>query len=905
MRDSRLSRRRLLGLLVAATSISACETVGPEASSSPPVLVTASLEIPRYVVPRPQPVPHPVGLPAVILDFAGSGVMGDAGDGGLAADAQFRSLGGVAVGSEGIIYLSDPSASRIRRIHPNGRIEAVAGTGTRGYSGDGGYALAAALTDPGRLTVDHDGILFVAELDRVRRIDTNGLISTVIGDGQPGSDGDGGPAVFARTSGNAGMAIDGSGNLFIAERSTHRVRRIDTRGYVTTVAGTGVVGSDGDGGHPLEATLNQPVDVEIDDLGNVLIAELAGNRVRRVSGEDGLIGTIIGRSGRAGGGGDGGDAVDAELNGPQSVAVDASGAIFVADWNNRRIRHVDRAGTIRTIAGMSGGRIQSGGLAVESRLTLPMDIAPTLDGRLIMIEQGTRRVRALSPVPRVEKKQVAEIGYATPASALPHGIPIPDDSIAEHFAGADRSGDAGNGEHRLDATFMSPRGIAIDTVGRLLIADTGNHRVRRIGSDGMVETVAGTGTPGFSGDGESATRAQLNRPSALTVATDGAIYIADTGNFRIRKVDSAGVITTLAGSRQPGAGGDGGPARDAQFTELVGLALDSKGSLYVVDPPIHRVRVIGVDGVIRPFAGSGVDGHSGDGGLATEAAIGFPQRVAIAPDGSVLITQLHASVVRRVGLDGVIETLAGFNGRDVTADQTTTQNSLDEPVGVVVDLAGNIYIVESGFGEVTRVALEGQVKVIAGNPRGEGKSGGAARDTRLDTAYELVLGSEGSAYLLESRGLIWRLGLSLPENELSQPSASTTPEKLETEVADQESAEVASVVLALELDEGQVPSGPTLEFHPGERVNVSVKFVNVLEGSRLGIRWFAGDTERGRFLTEPQPRYSQSQFGFWFGLSHDDPEGPWRVEILVGSTVLTSVDFVVVPGEVRIDPLRA
>jgi hypothetical protein len=338
---------------------------------------------------------------------------------------------------------------------------------------------------------------------------------------------------------------------------------------------------------------------------------------------------------------------------------------------------------------------------------------------------------------------------------------------------------------------------------------------------------------------------------------------------------------------------------------LVGLALDSQGSLYVVDAPIHRVRVIGVDGVIRPFAGSGVDGRSGDGGSAIEAALGFPQRVAIAPDGSVLITQLHEGAVRRVGIDGVIDTLAGFNRSGVTSDKTAKQDVLDKPVGVVVDSASNVYVVESGFGEVTRVAPEGGITVIAGNPRGEEGSGGAARDVRLDTAHELVLGSDGSAYLLEANGLIWRLGSSGRESETPPALATSTPESQETQVAAKKAAGVATVVLALELDAGQAPIGPTLEFHPGERVNVAVKFVDVLEGSRLGIRWFAGDVQRDIYLTPPQPRYSQAQFGFYFTLSTAELEGPWHVEILVGSTVLTSVDFIVVPGEIRIDPNRA
>ena len=219
-----------------------------------------------------------------LSDFAGTGEIGNGGDGGPALAAQFRSVGGVVVGSDGVVYVSDPSASRIRRIRPDGVIEALAGTGVRGFGGDGGHALAADFTDPSRLLVDQAGTLFVAELDRVRRIDASGLVSTILGDGQAGLEGDGGPAAFARTAGNEGMAIDGDGNLFIAERAANRVRRIDTRGNRDHRGRyRRIPGSDGDGGPALSATLNQPVDVDVDGQGNLLIAELTGNRIRRVS----------------------------------------------------------------------------------------------------------------------------------------------------------------------------------------------------------------------------------------------------------------------------------------------------------------------------------------------------------------------------------------------------------------------------------------------------------------------------------------------------------------------------------------------------------------------------------------------------------------------------------------------
>jgi sugar lactone lactonase YvrE len=903
-------------VVAAASATTACEIGGFGAETSPTADPGALRTPPPYLAPVPLPLPPPVQMPALMADFAGTGDIGDGGDGGPAETAQFRSVGGVAVGSDGQIFVSDPSASRIRRIRTDGVIEALAGTGIRGFGGDGGHALGADFTDPARLLVDQVGTLFVAELDRVRRIDPSGLVSTILGDGHAGVEGDGGPAAFARTAGNEGMAIDGDGNLFVAERAANRVRRIDSQGNVATVAGTGAAGSNGDGGPALSASLNQPVDVDVDGQGNLLIAELAGNRIRRVS-TNGFIDTIAG-TGVPGGGGDGGPAAGAELHGPQSVVVDATGAVFVADWNNRRIRRIHPDGTIQTVAGLVGGRVDSGGPALESSLTLPLDIAPTLDGKLLIVEQSARRVRALVPAaPSTSVGQPVEgaqgdatdtqtppVAQLPPAAGLPSGAPLAGDLVAEIFAGTGQSGSAADGEFRLNAVFSSPRGVALDGLGRLLIADTGNHRIRRIEPDGRISVVAGTGEPGHSGDGLSATAAQLNRPSALVVDGQGSIYVADAGNFRIRKIDPDGVITTFAGTSQPGVGGDGGPAREAQLTEPTGLALGSDGSLFVVDSPVHRVRVIRPDGVIRPFAGSGVDGTGGDGGPAADAALGFPQRVAVGADGSVLVTQLQAGVVRRISPDGIISTAAGSGRSESATEGPAREVSFDSPIGVSVDTVGAFYVVASGSGYLVRVDPSGHARVVAGNPLGQGQSGDLALDIPLFTSVDMALGRDGSGYLLEARGLIWRISGTAPAPAATAADGEATPTPTATDTpalqaGAVESAEARSVILALQLGPGQEPIQPTLTFHPGERVNVSIEFVNVVQGARLGIRWSAGDRVQGTFLTDPQPAYREARFGFWFGLPPEAALGSWRVEVMVGSNPIAAADFAVTPGEVR------
>ncbi len=894
-----LSRRRMLGLLALSAAASGCDVFGAGPDDQSGGLPRGpDAQAPPYTPPTPTLVPPPVALPAVVTDVAGAGEAGDSGDGGSALVALFRSIAGVDADASGSIFLSDSEASKVRRIRPDGIIETLAGTGLPGFGGDGGPALSAQLTAPTRITVDGVGSLFIAEPHRVRRVGADGVIGTILGDGQPGFEGDGGPAAFGRTAGNAGMAIDGDGNLFVAERAAHRVRRIATDGTLTTVAGTGIAGGAGDGGPAASAQLDQPGDVEVDRAGNLLIAELAGNRIRRVS-PDGLI-TALAGTGAPGGRGDGGLALAAELHGPQAVASDSAGNVFVADWNNRRIRRITPDGRIETIAGLPGGHVESGGLATATRLRLPVDIAVAHDGRLLLVEQLSRRLRALAPLPAAEPGPSRPGAYLAPASPLPLGPPVANSPIAEIYAGSGEPGYGGDGGDRRDALFAAPRGIALDGQGRIIVADTGNHRIRRIELDGTVSTIGGTGAGGFSGDGGLAVEANLNRPLDVVVDSTGVVFVADAGNFRVRRIDLRGIITTAVGGPQPGSGGDGGPAHQAQLTEPTGLELDSGGALLIADAPAHRVRRVDSDGTVSTLAGSGEFGRDGDGGPAVAARVGFPQRVAITADGYALISQLQNGVIRRVSPDGQIVTVAGSENPSAAEEGAATETNIEAPIGLAADGDGNAYIVESGAGTITRLDPAGTATLIAGDLTGQGQPGGPAREVPFFTAVDIALGADGSGYLLESRGLIWHI--RAPTGAPAQPTKSveeTVTSVPTIAIAQSESAVVQSVSLSLRLDSRQGPVDPTLEFHPSERVNVAVLFADVVEGSRLGIRWYAGDREQGAFLTDPQPAYTRAPFGFYFYLPDSAPVGQWRVEVLVGAEAVVSADFVVSPGEPR------
>ncbi|MBX9659575.1 MAG: hypothetical protein K2X00_13480 [Nitrospiraceae bacterium] len=330
----------------------------------------------------------------------------------------------------------------------------------------------------------------------------------VAGTGELGSIGDGGLATRARLWFAAGVAVDAAGNIVIADSFNNRVRRVDAAsGKIETVAGTGQQGFSGDGDLATEAQLNSPSGVAIDDKGNIIIADSFNNRIRIVDARTGIISTVAG-TGEQGCSGDDGLAVRAQLSGPTGLALSADGALFIADSGNHRIRKLDRA-----------------------------------------------------------------------------------QQIIVTVAGSGIAGEAGDGGLAVQAELNDPSGVAVDRNGHLLIADTMNNRVRRVdAASGIMSTVAGTGEEGFDGDGDSATLARLMQPSGIAVDAEGAVYLSDTFNNRIRRIDGvSGIITTVVGTDLRGHSINGMLAETAPLNNPMGLTRDSLGNLLVADSGNHCV----------------------------------------------------------------------------------------------------------------------------------------------------------------------------------------------------------------------------------------------------------------------------------------------------------------------------
>jgi uncharacterized protein (TIGR03437 family) len=333
----------------------------------------------------------------LITTLAGNGAEGFSGDGGLAINASFNNPRAIPVDSTGAMYIADTDNYRIRKVSSNGTIETLAGTGVMGYSGDGGLAVNAALSDASGLVLDGAGNVYVGDASnrRVRKITPGGVITSIAGTGIQGFSGDGGPATSAMLGRPFSLAIDAGGNLYIADSANERIRKIDVNGIITTIAGNGQSGFSGDGGLAINASLQTPVGVAVDQAGNVYIADGDNNRIRKVS-AGGIISTFAG-NGSEGFSGDGGLAVNAMINIPYDVAADAAGKVYIADAGNNRIRKVSTSNIITTVAGTdTNGFGGDGGTATQAILNFPWGLATDATGNVYVGDRVNERVRKIA-----------------------------------------------------------------------------------------------------------------------------------------------------------------------------------------------------------------------------------------------------------------------------------------------------------------------------------------------------------------------------------------------------------------------------------------------------------------------------------------------------------------------------
>ena len=569
----------------------------------------------------------------ILTTVAGSGKMGRGGDGGPAVEAELDCTCGVAVDDEGHTYLSSEWMNNIRRVDAHtGIIETVYGHVARhhlsergdsrpmvgqglslgGYHGDGGPASEAGFNHPEHLAFDSHYNLYVCDNsnDRIRKIDRKtDIVTTVLGNGQRASNGDGGPAVEASTLMPDSICLDAHDNLYVGEKYGFRVRKVDGEtGIVTTLVGTGVPGF-GEEGLPGSETLCNSCEAGIyaDPDGTVFWGDCSG-RLRKYDGKTGIVTTVLGGTSVH----DGEVATKAFFCGPGGIDVGPDGGIYIADTWGQRIRHIDpHSGIITTVAGQ-GTRAYGGdnGPAVEAHLGNPFDVSIDSGGRIVIADSRHGHVR------RVEA-----------------------DGIIRNVAGAAFMWDKGDGGPAVNANLIFVMSVAHDPRDNIFVGDSGAGRIRRIeAKTGIIETYAGTGTPGYDGDGGPATAARVGSPKAMRFDSAGNLYFADQTSHVIRRIDgSSGTITTIAGTGEPGFSPDGTRALEAQIFEPRGLAISADDQIYFSDTRNSRVRRITSNGMLETVAGSDSPGDHGDGELATRALLNEPYGLCFCGEDVLLI----------------------------------------------------------------------------------------------------------------------------------------------------------------------------------------------------------------------------------------------------------------------------
>jgi sugar lactone lactonase YvrE len=652
----------------------------------------------------------------------------------------------VAVDSSGNYYIAACDANRVYKVNTSGILTVVAGLGPSGYAGDGvaGGAADALLNCPNGVAVDSSGNVYISEYynQTIRKVTTSGTISTIAGVYNACAyNGDGSPATSYEICHPYGLEADSSGNLYIADAGNCRVRKLVlSSSTISTYAGTGSCGYNGDNVTAITAEVNQPGGVAEDAAGNIYIADTNNYRIRLVTKSSGIITTIAG-NGTYGFSGDGGPATIAEITHVyQGIVVNSAGTVVTfADYNNERIRQFTVGGNINTIAGNGiGGYAGDGGAATSAELNAPQGVAIS-GANLYIADTNNDRIREFTVGGTITTSagnggtKFPTLETGTPPSGVvfnyPFGILIDPASnvfvndvsdymvrelvkstdLVNFFAGDGTNGDTGNGGLATAAELSDNYGLARDSSGNIYIADTYNCVVREVtASNGDINVYAGkSGSCGYAGDGGPATSAELDRPWGITMDGSNNLYIADAYNHIIRKVTSSGTISTIAGTPgESGFLGDGDPATAAKLNQPWGVAVDGAGDVFIADTYNCVIReVYAATGIIETVVGIPDScGYSGDG-PALEERLNYPNDVSVDSNGNIFIPDTNNEIARWVDPSGNLTTFAGTTTAGFNCDACyATLSDLYYPSSIGRDSAGNWYIVDQYNNRVREVS---------------------------------------------------------------------------------------------------------------------------------------------------------------------------------------------------------
>ncbi len=805
-----------------------------------PAGVTVDADGNLYVADTWNSTIRKVTADGAVSTLAGSpGETGNTNDTGSAA--RFYNPDSLAVDTEGNLYVADSDNHAIRKVTPDGAVSILAGSPDGTWGSDNGDGAAARFYHPDGIVISPDGNLYVADSGNstIRKITLDGAVSTLAGSpDETGSTDDTGAA--ARFNHPDGIAVDAAGNLYIADSDNSTLRKITTDGAVSTLAGIpGVPGSADGAGN--SARFSHPDAVAIDGNGNLYVADSGNHTIRKVTPAGEVI--TIGGAPEVSGSADGASS-SARFNSPTGITVDTAGNIYVADSGNHTIRMtapipptittapilvdgiVNRAysqplaatggampyawslvaGTLPSGLSLTGSSgiltgtpVATGAASFTARVTdanaktstqafalavveatpltiltanlLPAGFAGLAYSNTLTVSGGvtpyTWSVAAGSSLPAGISLSAAGILTGTPtvanttsiivqvtdAEATTFTLPVTFMAVESRtwatLAGTPGATGATDGIGAA-ARFYNPCGMTVDADGNLYVADSSNHTIRMVMPAGIAYTIAGS--PGLSGsdDGIGAA-ARFSLPYGIAVdAASKTLYVADTGNSTIRKITADGAITTLAGSPGETGSADGAGA-DARFRLPYSVTVDGKGTLYVADTYNHTIRKVSADGTVSTFAGSpGLSGN--DDGTGDNARFNTPNGVAVDADGTLYVADSGNHAIRMITADGTVTTLAGSaQGIPGSADGALADARFNGPTGIAIDRSnGNLYVADNSNHTIRLISPAGMVVTIGGTPGVDGSADGANRNAKFNLPYGLAVNADGNLYVADT-----------------------------------------------------------------------------------------------------------------------------------------------------------
>ena len=658
---------------------------------------------------------------------------------GAAMDARFQSLTALAVDSAGNVYVADNDNHTIRKITPAGIVSTLLAAG----------GSAVFFQSTSGVAVDSAGNVYVANSsnDTINKITPGGAVSVLAGapyqhfvygitEVGDGRDGTGTDARFLRP---AGLATDSAGNVYVADYGNHTIRKITPAGVVTTLAG--IAGQSGSAdGNGTAARFAGPQTVAVDGAGNVYVGD-ASSTIRKIT-PAGDVTTLAGLYGAAGSADGTGSA--ARFFRPR-VAADNAGNIYVTDFENHTVRLVTPAGVVTTYAGVAGQKGSADGTGAAARFTYPMGVGVDALGNVYVGDSANFTLRKIAPG-----------GVVTTFAALPGGFGTPD----------------GTGSA---ARFYFPQGVTVDNSGNVYIADFYNHSIRKISPGGVVTTLAGlTGYSSSYAVNGAGSAARFYYPSGVAVDNNGNIYVAEAGTNSIRKVTSDGVASTFAGPA--GAyifGHQDGAGASATFSYPEGIAVDSAGTVYVADSGNSIIRKITPAGDVSTLAGTAGSTGAVDA-MGAGARFNSPLALTVDAAGNVFVADTHNHTIRKITPSGSVTTIAGAAGSTGSIDGSGIVARFNNPCGIAVDQLGNLFVGDANNLTIRKIAPDGTVSTIAGRAGIIGSADGIGAAANFNYPSSIAVDRSGTLYVADEFNHAIRKGqITGPPTIITQPQSQT------------------------------------------------------------------------------------------------------------------------------------